>query len=436
MEERSLRVYQEKTFFSKLTKTITKLLIPTKIGINGVLISIKRNNAIKAYEAYINSENTSDQVKTENANKKFEDVYALYLESIDKYILDSIYKKYYAILHLKETEYLEYKYKKQMYLLNIDYETVENSNKAQLIEKYKNLYVKQMESLYKGLLKHYSIKLADNLTLGAKDEIYNKIFSTLEGYIENILPLKMKQDPENATYQNILEEYQNFEKFTIGKLDQNDNIEKNMVLLALSRKLFTHSLPLIVAEQCYEKLLQDTRSLIVDTKVARKQEKAYSLLLTLIEEYHVKLLSTKIYWDKASLREQYKAFWQEYKKVSEGKNTNYMEYIKQKQILFLRNELKILRKDPNKNYKIIQFYCNKLVELGAMKRKIYKNTSKSIKNKENKNEQNIRNYLERHHKRHKNRKFNRKSNSKMFWGRVHFAYLFIYMYYFNKPWKH
>ena len=397
MEERSLRVYQEKTFFSKLTKTITKLLIPTKIGINGVLISIKRNNAIKAYEAYINSENTSDQVKTENANKKFEDVYALYLESIDKYILDSIYKKvkndtasefeknalsqYYAIVHLKETEYLEYKYKKQMYLLNIDYETVENSNKAQLIEKYKNLYVKQMESLYKGLLKHYSIKLADNLTLGAKDEIYNKIFSTLEGYIENILPLKMKQDPENATYQNILEEYQNFEKFTIGKLDQNDNIEKNMVLLALSRKLFTHSLPLIVAEQCYEKLLQDTRSLIVDTKVARKQEKAYSLLLTLIEEYHVKLLSTKIYWDKASLREQYKAFWQEYKKVSEGKNTNYMEYIKQKQILFLRNELKILRKDPNKNYKIIQFYCNKLVELGAMKllKNSYQSEGKYIK---------------------------------------------------------
>ncbi len=399
MEERSLRVYQEKTFFSKLTKTITKLLIPTKIGINGVLISIKRNNAIKAYEAYINSENTSDQLKTENANKKFEDVYALYLESIDKYILDSIYKKvkndtasefeknalsqYYAIVHLKETEYLEYKYKKQMYLLNIDYETVENSNKAQLIEKYKNLYVKQMESLYKGLLKHYSIKLADNLTIGAKDEIYNKIFSTLEGYIENILPIKMKQDPENATYQNILEEYQNFEKFTIGKLDQNDNIEKNMVLLALSRKLFTHSLPLIVAEQCYEKLLQDTRSLIVDTKVARKQEKAYSLLLTLIEEYHVKLLSTKIYWDKASLREQYKAFWQEYKKVSECKNTDYMEYIKQKQILFLRNELKILRKDPNKNYKIIQFYCNKLVELGAMRllKNSYQSEGKYIKTK-------------------------------------------------------
>ncbi len=401
MEERSLRIYQEKTFFSKLTTTIAKLLIPTKIGINGMLISIKRNNAIKAYEAYVNTENTNDSSKQEIANKKFEDIYALYLESIDKYILDSIYKKvkndtatefeknalskYYVIVHLKETEYLEYKYKKQMYLLNIDYETVENTNKPQLVENYKKLYTNQMEGLYKGLLKHYSIKLADNLSSGAKDEIYNKIFSTLEDYIENILPLKMKQDPENATYQNILEEYQNFEKFTVGKLDQNDNIEKNMVLLALSRKLFTHSLPLIVAEQCYKKLLQDTRSLIVDTKIARKQEKAYSLLITLMEEYNIKLLSTKIYWDKPSEREEYKEFWKKYSEVAKGKDKNYIDYIKQKQILFLKNDLKKLRKNSNKYYKIIQFYCNKLVELGAMKlvKNSYKSEGKYVKTKVN-----------------------------------------------------
>ena len=38
MEEKSLRVYSDKKFFTKLTNTITKLLIPTKIGINGMLI--------------------------------------------------------------------------------------------------------------------------------------------------------------------------------------------------------------------------------------------------------------------------------------------------------------------------------------------------------------------------------------------------------------
>ena len=65
MEERSLRVYQEKTFFSRITNTITKLLIPTRIGINGMLISMKRNNALKNYEAYIESENMEDQSKKE-----------------------------------------------------------------------------------------------------------------------------------------------------------------------------------------------------------------------------------------------------------------------------------------------------------------------------------------------------------------------------------
>jgi len=383
MEERSLRMYQEKTFFSKISNTITKLLTPTKVGINGMLISMKRNNALKSYETYKQSENIENQTKQEQVTKKFEDVYALYLESIDKYIMDSIYKKvksdvasdfeknalsqYYTIVHLKETEYLEYKYKKQMYLLNLDYETVSNLNKPQLLEKYENLYSYQMEILYKGLLKHYSIKLADNLTPGAKDEIYNKIFSALEEYIQKVLPLKMNQDKDDNSYKEILEEYNNFEKFTVGKLDQNDNIEKNMILLGLSRKLFTHSLPLIVAEQCYHKLLNDARSLIVDTKVLKKQEKAYSLLINLIEEYDVKLLSTKIYWDKPQERAKNKTFYKQYLEINKQKDTNYIEYIKEKQILFLRNDLLKLRKDVNKYYKIIQFYCKKLVELDAMR---------------------------------------------------------------------
>ena len=383
MEERSLRIYQEKTFFSKISNTINKILTPTKIGINGMLISIKRNNALKAYEAYKTRENIQNQEKQEAIEKKFEDIYALYLESIDKYIMDSIYKKvkndiasnfeenalseYYSVVHLKETEYLEYKYKKQMYLLKLDYETVESLNKEQLLQRYQTLYVYQMELLYKGLLKHYSIKLADNLTPGAKDEVYNKIFDTLEKYIENILPLKMKQDSDNKVYKEILEDYQNFERFTVGKLDQNDTIEKNMILLSLSRKLFTHSLPLIVAEQCYEKLLNDVRSLIVDTKVIRKQEKAYSLLITLIEEYNVKLQSTKVYWERPTEREKYKEFYKHYKEIQNVKEKDYMEYSKDKQVLFLRNDLKKLRKEPNRYYKIIQFYCAKLVKLDAMK---------------------------------------------------------------------
>ena len=54
MEERSLRVLQsDTTFFNKVSNTLSKLLTPTKIGINSMLISMKRNNVIKFYEQNI-----------------------------------------------------------------------------------------------------------------------------------------------------------------------------------------------------------------------------------------------------------------------------------------------------------------------------------------------------------------------------------------------
>ena len=379
MEERSLRIYNsEKTFFSKITNTISKLLIPTKIGINGMIISIKRNNVLKANEALKSTENKE---KKEILTKKMDEAYALYLESIDKYIMDSIYKKvrndtatefekealsqYYMITHLKESGYTEYKYKKQIYLIGLDYQNVLN-DKEKIIERYKKFYAEESENLYKGLLKHYSIRLADNITDGEKQEIYNKIFKTLEEYISNILPIKFEIE-KNDMYKEILDEFDNFDRFTVGKLDQNDVIEKNMILLGLSRKLFTHSLPLVVAEQCYIKLLKDVRSLIVDTKVLRKQEKAYSLLINIIEEYNAKLLSTKIYWEKPVQREEYKKFWNRYKEIEKIKDKNYDEYIKQKEILFIKSDLDKLYTNENKYYKIIKFYKNKLVELGVMR---------------------------------------------------------------------
>ena len=70
-----------------------------------------------------------------------------------------------------------------------------------------------------------------------------------------------------------------------------------MILLDVSRKLFTHSLPLVVAEQCYLKLLKDARCLVQDSKIATKRESSYTMLINLIEDYNIRLLSTKVYWD-------------------------------------------------------------------------------------------------------------------------------------------
>jgi len=94
MEQKSLRVLDtNKTFFSKITSTITKMMIPTKVSINSMMISMKRNNLIKVYSNYSLAVEENDLEKKEVLLKKYEETYSLYLEAIDKYIIDSVYKK-------------------------------------------------------------------------------------------------------------------------------------------------------------------------------------------------------------------------------------------------------------------------------------------------------------------------------------------------------
>lgn len=392
MEQRSLRVLDtNKTFFSKITSTLTKILIPTKVSINGMLISMKRNNLIKAYSNYELAVEEDDIERKDSLYKKYEESYSLYLEAIDKYIMDSVYKKvknntasefeknalakYYMVVSLKQNQYVEYKYKKQEYLLKVDYESVINLKKQSVIEKYKKFYVSKMDSLYKGMLKNYSVQLADTVSSKVEEinNIYTKIFRCLEDYISDILPIKMEINKEDE-YKNILNDYDKYETMQVGKQDEKDNIRKQMVLLGISRELFTHSLPLIAAEQCYIKLLKDTRKLLEQRENKIKRERTFELLIDLIEEYNVRLLSTKVYWDKPNEREEYKKFWAKYNEIQKIENEE--EKKKQKEILFLKNDLKKLNKSKNKYSKIIKVIKEKLVEQGALKQ--VKNTCKTM----------------------------------------------------------
>ena len=380
MEERSLRVVAtDKTFFNKLTNTLTKFLIPTQIGFNSLKISMKRNVLIKTYEA-LNVENALVE-KKEELEKRYDDAYTAYLEALDKYVLDTIYKKvknetatqfestalsqYYGIVQLKDREYNEYKYRKQKYLLELDNESVKNTTKEKVIEKYNRFYVSKQDSLYKGILKNYSIKLADSTNIydSSKDWIYVKIFNTLEDYMKNILPLKIS-DPK---LESVSKDYEKYEKFSVGKLDTRDSIEKNMILLGISRNLFTHSLPLVVAEQCYMKLLKDARCLVQDTKIAAKREKAYTMVLNLIEDYNIRLLSTKVYWDNSKEREEFKKFYEQYKQIEKLKEVDFIKYVKEKEILFIKTDLKKIRNDKTDYSRLIKYYKRKLVDYGVMK---------------------------------------------------------------------
>ncbi len=363
MEQRSLRVVEtDKTFFSKLSSTISKILIPTRVGLNGVMISIKRNSLIKAYNNYL-------EKGTEENSKKYEDSYALYLEAIDKYIMDSLYKKvksntatnferdaiakYYFVVSLKNKNYLEYKYKKQEYLLRIDYETVSNMKNQKVVNNYKNFYVAKMDTLYKGLLKNYSVAISDDVHQDS-EEAYKKIFETLEKYIMEVLPIKIEFGDNTAK-----EEYEEFLHTTVGKLDERDKIMQKVELLGVSRKIFIHSLPLAATERCYNQILKQVRTLIVNSKNETKREQAYETLFEVMEDYNVKILSTKVYWDRPEERQAYKKFWEKYEKVKDDAN--------KKQILLLKQDLKELKKLRRENIAIIELHKQKLTKMGVIK---------------------------------------------------------------------
>ena len=373
MDERSLRVLPEQTtFFNKISTTLTRLMLPTKLGFNSWIISIKRNNAIKAFE---NLEKNTDPTKEESLSKKAEETYALYLESIDKYIMDTIYKKvkndaanpfetdalsrYYMVVHLKDREYIEYKYQKQRFLLELDYESLKASEKSKGLARYQGFYIKKVDGLYKGILKNYSVKLADRTNELNKDyvSVYKNIFSTLESYIRDVLPIKFEVEGKEK-YAKILSEYESYEQFIVGKLDEKEFLEKNMILLGLSRVLFTHSLPLVAAEQCYDKLLRDTRNLIIKLNNGEKREEVYNMLLKLIEDYNVKLLSTKVYWEKPQEREKYKKFWNQYTNATTSE---------EKEVLILKRELYDLKKASSSYDPLRKYYKLKLVEYGQMR---------------------------------------------------------------------
>lgn len=363
MEQRSLRVVEtDKTFFSKLSSTISKILIPTRVGLNGVMISIKRNSLIKAYNNYL-------EKGTEENSKKYEDSYALYLEAIDKYIMDSLYKKvksntatnferdaiakYYFVVSLKNKNYLEYKYKKQEYLLRIDYETVSNMKNQKVVNNYKNFYVAKMDTLYKGLLKNYSVAISDDVHQDS-EEAYKKIFDTLEKYIMEVLPIKIEFGDDTAK-----EEYEEFLHTTVGKLDERDKIMQKVELLGVSRKLFIHSLPLAATERCYMYLLKQVRNIIINSKNETKREQAYETLFEVMEDYNVKILSTKVYWDRPEERQAYKKFWEKFEKTKDDTN--------KKQILLLKQDLKELKKARRENIAIIKLHKEKLTKMGVIK---------------------------------------------------------------------
>ena len=91
------------------------------------------------------------------------------------------------------------------------------------------------------------------------------------------------------------------------------------------------------------------------------------MLLKLIEDYNVKLLSTKVYWEKPEEREVYKKFWTAYSKVTTSEA---------KEVLAVKRELYDIKEEDSEKISYLRsFYKRKLVDLGVMKSVKGKNVS-------------------------------------------------------------
>ena len=115
------------------------------------------------------------------------------------------------------------------------------------------------------------------------------------------------------------------------------------------------------------KLLKDARCLVQDTKIAAKREKAYTMLLNLIEDFNIRLLATKVYWDNPKEREQFKHFYEKYKDVEKLKEIDFIEYVKQKEILFIKEDMGKIKNEKTDYSRLIKYYKRRLVDYSVMK---------------------------------------------------------------------
>ena len=131
------------------------------------------------------------------------------------------------------------------------------------------------------------------------------------------------------------------------------------------------------------KLLKDARCLVQDTKIAVRREKAFNMLMSLIEDYNIKLLSTKVYWEDMTKREEFKKFWKKYQEISKLKDVDFIEYVKQKEILFIKDDMKKIEQEKFDYSKLVKYYKRKLVDYDVMREIqgcISKGQYKKIKN--------------------------------------------------------
>ena len=91
------------------------------------------------------------------------------------------------------------------------------------------------------------------------------------------------------------------------------------------------------------------------------------LSANLIEDYNIRLLATKVYWADLKEREEFKNFFEKFKEIESKKEIDFDDYMKEKEILFIKSDLKKLEGQKQDYTTLKKYYKRKLVDFGVMR---------------------------------------------------------------------
>lgn len=226
----SLELYKpNNSALNRFSKLFSKIQKKQKNGINSINVNLRRNSMTKKYNAWLDDEKNED---------KFIKAYNLYIEALNDYMMNKIYKKvkmecandyekkilseYYYVLKLKEELYDEYKLRKEKYLMNLDYENILSDEKKS--KDAQSLYKCNINYIYRNLLHLY-----DDKSENEKYEYYIKI---IQEYNDDKLVKFILNEKNIEPYE--CENEENDETYNMAK----SNIKRYTILLNISEAIF------------------------------------------------------------------------------------------------------------------------------------------------------------------------------------------------------
>ena len=364
--------------FGKAINNLNRMLYSPSGSFFNLTINAKRNNVVKNFLQSENFEKIGNDKKRNQVMTKYERTYEAYLTMLENYIKETIYNKskkkvssikenkilsnYYELNNLKGVDLVEYKYKRQTLLLGMDWDIILTTKGNSFVEKYKKFYVSVVEKLYKSLMRHYAINLTD--ATKDKSQTFKHIYDLIEDYIKDILPFQEDTETKNR----ILEVYKN-QIMTVDTYNKKSysEIKKSLLLLELSKFIFSYSLPMIAVDQCYQSLIIDARTAIMNTYLDADKFEIYQLLIDLFESYNVNVLSKKIYWDTDAEKSEYMKFWNTYEEFKKLERIDYAEYIRLREVHFIMDDLKKIKNDK-KYDEVRNYYRIRMIQQKGFRR--------------------------------------------------------------------